>query len=619
MLLKSMKLEGWRSFAPGHPAEIADLGMVNLLIGPNNVGKSNLGRFLVRLRSILHDYRDINPWHEGRNFLSPLMISFHAEEIDHWLRDGAAIHAELTIPVVALRAPDALPPMLISGDAVRFAIQMSGTGDDWRLSITPMCQDGRPMIIKDGRGHKLLLEDGTYKEQVTTEHTHRLLAHAACSLLASSVIEIRPLRDPARKSALQVDKSTDGGDIIAALQAKQGAKNQQKFWSKCQEDLETWFGTLLGERDLRIEINGSGFWLITRRGESSLRCALADLGAGVSEILMVLAYLRLHPDESFLVVIDEPEAHLHPGAVVELAKIISEHLKNHQLLITTHSTALIDAVTPTWRTFRIRRAAHHGTAIDVLDTTDTRLALLADLGVRPSQLFLARATLWVEGPSDVHYWTALLRSVDKSLVVGRDFAFVIYGGASSSHLDFGDDDDEDGDADAADRLVQVLSVSHRAVIICDRDRNEDQPDRVLVDRLASAAARLPQHARVETSSGREIENDVRPELLRRVLEEVRPKRLHKPALVQLRYGDYTLGVDEAFDDVVAKAATDQDGNALTKDQVERVKQRLEQMKHRIGARIGELALAEPEPVFREEVVQKAKVMVAWLLADPPAN
>jgi hypothetical protein len=611
MLLKSVRLGGWRSFAPEYPAEATEFGMVNLLIGPNNVGKSNLGRFLVRLRDILQVYGRGHPW-DKEQFHSPLAVPFEAEEIDRWLRADVLIEAEVALVADALKILQPLPSMLVSRDAVRFKICMSSAGGQSTLSIAPLTQDNRLAIIKDGATYKLLLEDGSYTEQVTAAHTYSRLALAACKRLAESIIEIRALRDTARKPARQIERSTDGGDIIGALQVKQNDKNQQGFWTKCKRDLEAWFAVLLGENDVRIEINEAGFWIETKRGESRLRCALPDLGAGVSEILMVLAYLRLHPDEKCLVVIDEPEAHLHPGAVVELARIITTHLSNHQLLVTTHSTALVDAVTPTWRTFRVRRAAHQGTALEMLDTRRTELALLSDLGVRPSQLFLARVALWVEGPSDVHYWTALLREVDRSLVVGRDFTFVVYGGASSSHLDFGDDEDE-GD-EGADRLVQVLKVSHRVVIICDRDRTAVEDDRALADRLKAAARKLPQHARLEMSTGREIENGVRPEVLLRVLKEVRPQRLNKPDLVRVNYVGYGINEDDAFDEVVAKAARTEDGQPLTAAQVARIKQRLEQNKHKIAARIREIGLTEQ--VFKDEAVRKAKEMVDWMLADP---
>ncbi|MEC5385287.1 AAA family ATPase [Uliginosibacterium sp. H3] len=619
MLITGIRLSGWRSYSPEHEAHIGELGRVNLVIGANNVGKSNLGRFLVRLREILQDYEKADPWSSSSSnsnalradggWFHPLHISFFPQEVDHWLRKAGEIKAEILLDVAALGCPSPLPSSLFNGKSIRVSITMTSGGDTGVLSVTPMTDTGLPIMIRTGSTYKLMLPNGAYSEQVTFIHPHRGLGLAVCRCLALSIIEIRPLRDPGRKSAAPIRGTTDGGDIISALQDKQNDRNNQLFWTRCKADLETWFTLLLGEDYLRIEINTENFWLEVKRGRDVLRCPLADLGAGVSEILIVLAYLRLYSDRRFFVVIDEPESHLHPGAVVELAKIITEHLPNHQLLVTTHSTALIDAVASDWRTFRATRAAHHGTALEPIETTSSKLALLADLGIRPSQLFLARVVLWVEGPSDIHYWTALIRQVDDALVAGRDFAFVTYGGASSSHMDFGDDE-----IDGEERLVQVLKVAHRAIVICDRDRNADEDERTLVDRLVMAAKSLPQHALVQTSCGREIENDVKPEVFLNVLEELRPKYFLKPKKIDIEYEPYAIGKDDAFDLVVANAARLSDGTPLSQEQRGRVETLMNQRKNRIAERVKELGLNEQ--VFEGESVRKAREIVQWLRSDP---
>ncbi|RKF46879.1 hypothetical protein BCY88_04635 [Paraburkholderia fungorum] len=249
--------------------------------------------------------------------------------------------------------------------------------------------------------------------------------------------------------------------------------------------------------------------------------------------------------------------------------------------------------------------------LEVLDTTSDELALLGDLGIRPSQMFLARVVIWVEGPSDIHYVTALLHEVDKTMVAGRDFAFVSYGGASSSHLDLETDRSENEDeGDAANRLVKVLKVAHRSIIVCDRDRAQGTSDRALIERLIEAASRLPGHARVETSFGREIENGVKESVLLRVLLEVRPKRFNKPNKANITYIDYVIGQDDSFDEVVSLAARDENGRPLSSDLVSRVKERLEQQKTNISDRVRTIGLNED--VFRNEVVDRARQMVRWM-------
>lgn len=607
MFLQKIGVAGWRSFSPEHAATLNNLGQVNLVIGPNNVGKSNIGRFVIRLRDILrqngcHQYK---PWEDNGVYFRTLSLAVETEEIDHWLRESAPIKAEIDFLAASLGAAQELPSWLRDGDRVRFAVTIARKSNgDGELSICPITPTGSPVIRCEGNAYQLLQADGEYTEQVLggNNHWYRGLALAACHCIATSVFEVKALRDPKRTGGQETEGSTDGGEIIQKLLKSQNDVNDQAFWTRCKEDIEEWLARLLGDTELRIDVNNSGFWVETRRGQRRLRCALTDLGAGVSEMVMLLAYIRLCPDRNLLVVLDEPEAHLHPGAAVELVRIINKHLPKHQLLITTHSTALIDAITPTWRAFRAFRADHGGTAIENLDTSYTELALLADLGIHPSQMFLAQVVIWVEGPSDILYWTALLREVDTALVSGRDFAFVIYGGANSAHLELDDDDDES-------RLIEVLKVAHRSVIVCDRDRNTDQVDRVLINRLVSAANKLPDHVRITTSVGREIENDVQPDVLCGVLEELRPQRFNKPTL-SLTYVAHTIGQDDAFNDVVAKAARTTDGNALAPEQEERIRKRLDAAKHKIAERIN--TIGQTKSVFRDTAIQRAKEIAAWM-------
>jgi predicted ATPase len=616
MLLTGITLAGWRSFSPQHPAVARNLGMVNLLIGPNNVGKSNLGRFLVRVRDILIGlgHQSTDPWKNPGAFYSPLNIQFPTQEIDHWMREGEIIRAEIWLQETMLESEVKLPDNVVSPVGVKFEITIEKRKSIGHLAIIPISVKGQHVILVDGNNFKLLLADGSYTEQVTNVHLHRGLALAACKCLASAIIEIRALRDPSRKSEKQNFRTTDGGDIITSLEHRGKNKNEQFAWGELKADLELWFCKLLGEKTIRIEINDGEFWITINRGNRELRCELSDMGAGVSEILIMLAYLRMHCDQDFLVIIDEPEAHLHPGAVVELISIVTSHLPKHQLLITTHSTSLIDSLTPDWRTFRVRRATHHGTAIEEIDNAERQLALLADLGIRPSQLFLARVALWVEGPSDVYYWTALIREIDPTLVLNRDFTFITYGGSSSSHLDFTSAIDDDNHDITTEKLVNILKVSHRAVIICDRDRNFGEKDRPLVARLIAAAEKLPQHARVQLSHGREIENGVKEPIIVEILDKIRPKRFNKPEKMNISYAAYSIGVDDSFDEIVSKAARTENGDALSEPEIARIKQALEQKKSEIGQLV--YASGSTQKIFRDETVASGEALIKWFMTDP---
>ena len=68
------------------------------------------------------------------------------------------------------------------------------------------------------------------------------------------------------------------------------------------------------------------------------------LSDGTLRYLSLLTIL-LDPDPPPLIGIEEPELGLHPDIVLELAKLLLEASERTQLVVTTHSTTLVDALT----------------------------------------------------------------------------------------------------------------------------------------------------------------------------------------------------------------------------------------------------------------------------------
>ena len=67
------------------------------------------------------------------------------------------------------------------------------------------------------------------------------------------------------------------------------------------------------------------------------------LSDGTLKFLCLLAVL-LDPDPAPLICIEEPEAGLHPDAIQIVAGALVEASERTQLIVTTHSQALIDAL-----------------------------------------------------------------------------------------------------------------------------------------------------------------------------------------------------------------------------------------------------------------------------------
>lgn len=68
------------------------------------------------------------------------------------------------------------------------------------------------------------------------------------------------------------------------------------------------------------------------------------LSQGTLQLLCLLAVL-LHPNPPKLVCLEEPEKGFHPDLLPELAKLLVEASQRMQLIVTTHSEVLVDALT----------------------------------------------------------------------------------------------------------------------------------------------------------------------------------------------------------------------------------------------------------------------------------
>ena len=62
---------------------------------------------------------------------------------------------------------------------------------------------------------------------------------------------------------------------------------------------------------------------------------------------LVAYYILLNePELPPLIAIEEPERNLHPGALTDIANVLEQIAERTQVIITTHSSQLLDAFNP---------------------------------------------------------------------------------------------------------------------------------------------------------------------------------------------------------------------------------------------------------------------------------
>lgn len=94
--------------------------------------------------------------------------------------------------------------------------------------------------------------------------------------------------------------------------------------------------------DVKIRVQGSGAQLVIRERGGWFTPA-NRLSEGSLRMLSMLSVL-LHPTPPPLVIIEEPELGLHPDMMPMLAELLKDCATRTQVLVTTHSNLLVDAI-----------------------------------------------------------------------------------------------------------------------------------------------------------------------------------------------------------------------------------------------------------------------------------
>lgn len=151
-------------------------------------------------------------------------------------------------------------------------------------------------------------------------------------------------------------------------------------------------------------------------GRVDLARPLGECGTGVGQVLAIL-YVVLTAVRRQVILIDEPQSFLHPGAVRKLIEVLRQH-SSHQYIVATHSPAVIAACEP--ETITLARLGAGGTTLERVEVGKTRsLQLcLSEVGARLGDVFGADNVLWVEGPTEELCFPKIVRGVARRPLMG---------------------------------------------------------------------------------------------------------------------------------------------------------------------------------------------------------
>ena len=335
-MIHSIKLDNLLSFASGSPT--LELKNLNVLIGANGSGKSNLIEALALVRTTPRT---------SSNDDFQRTIS-RGGTISEWIWKGDANHpATIELVLDDHHYPPLCHALTFKGEQQRVIIIDEKIFDD--KSLYYHYEHGKAMIDNAVKGAKR--QTGAISEELSILAQRRDPdKYPEITWLADLYEQFRfyrewtfgrntvfrnPQRADLRNDRLEEDFSNLGLFLNRLKTHKPKAK------AAILNGLKELYN---GVDDFNVNVEGGTVQVFFTEGEFTIPAT--RLSDGTLRYLCLLALL-CDPEPPPLLCIEEPELGLHPDILPKLADLLIEASQRTQIIVTTHSDILVDAMTET--------------------------------------------------------------------------------------------------------------------------------------------------------------------------------------------------------------------------------------------------------------------------------
>ena len=339
MLIRSVKLNNFLSF--GEANDVVPLNSLNVIIGPNGSGKSNLLESIELLRSAPEQL--LKPIREGGG-------------VRDWLWKGAESTpvASLDVVIDYIKGPRNLRYRLdFTEVGQRFEIvderiedEMPSSAQHDKPYFYYHFNHGRPTLNVKEKVRALQHEEVDMEKSILSQRRDPD-QYPEITYLGQTLSKIRLYREWSfgRYTAPRLPQKADmPNDMLEPDASNLGlVLNRLRREPMVKRQLlEALRALYEGIDDYDVQIEGGTVQVFFHEGRFTVPAT--RLSDGTLRYLCLLAIL-CHPSPPPLVCIEEPELGLHPDVLPTLAGLLKEAAKRTQIIVTTHSDVLVDAMT----------------------------------------------------------------------------------------------------------------------------------------------------------------------------------------------------------------------------------------------------------------------------------
>lgn len=530
MQIEGIGLASYRSFG-SEMQLIGPLNKINLFIGQNNSGKSNILRFLANHYEFVS--KSARGQSGGIGFGS---IDRHLGEDQGTMQFafGMKLEGEFYQNMLKANQKNITGYYLVQVDSIlRSKALTHGTQMAWFPYIANWKYDKEAHLDQFLISAQLadnLLAEGVINHSQWRELFSRFTGnhHGEPTNWVSAIIHqlsvevknhlprvhlISAIRRVGEPGSPISDDDFSGPGIIDRLAKLQNPAHDQQHLRKQFEEINGFLREVTENYSATLEIPYPRDTILVHMDNKVL--PLSSLGTGIHEVVILAAAATILTDQ--VVCLEEPELHLHPFLQKKLLRYLYEKTTN-QYFIATHSAHILDSSLAA--IFHVRYRDGKSLVENVL-TSPNKSVVLADLGYRASDLLQTNCIIWVEGPSDriyVNHWIAGLDD-KKELIEGVHYSIMFYGGRLRSHLSAFDPEMLDSEIED---FISLRRINRNMVILIDSDKSQEN------GALDHTKQRLMREFGDEAgfawlTCGREVENYVSPEVLLSAIQTVHPK------------------------------------------------------------------------------------------------